>query len=202
MQTVDSESCIAVHGLAGHPFGSWRQRNTKGITEQFMWLRDELAIDFSRMQVMLYGYDSQLSDSQSFQNIDDLARTFISLLKTTGPVQYSAKPIILLAHSLGGILVKRVLTYLAGSGDDELHVLSRIRLMVFFGVPHLGMHVDHLRTIVNGQPNQDLINLLAEDSPFLTSLDAAFTGIVEQQKISVVSAYETMQTAVAKVGWA
>jgi hypothetical protein len=165
-----------------------------------MWLLDDFAVDFRYMRLMIYGYDSQLENSQSFQNIDDLARTFIALLKTTGATQISSRPIVLLAHSLGGILVKRVLTYLAGSGEDEHYLLSRIRLVLFFGVPHRGMHIDHLRTIVHAQPNHHLINLLAIKSPFLTGLDETFTGIVIQRSIRIVSVYETVQSAVAEVG--
>jgi hypothetical protein len=48
-------SVIAVTGLAGHAFGSWRNRETHQ-----MWLKDLLPHDVQNIRIMLYGYDSRL----------------------------------------------------------------------------------------------------------------------------------------------
>ena len=58
-------------GLSGHAFGSWKHRQGT-----FMWLRDHLPSCIPGAQVLLYGYDSTLVWSQSFQKIDDIARRF------------------------------------------------------------------------------------------------------------------------------
>jgi len=108
-----------------------------------MWLRDQLPDDFPRFRVMIYGYDTCLTNSDSHQSLDDLARTFVQHLKSIGRAEYSAKPCVIFAHSLGGILVKRALYYMAGSGDEEDFVLQKIKLAIFFGVPNRGMQVKH-----------------------------------------------------------
>jgi hypothetical protein len=41
-----------------------------------MWLRDCLPYDLEHTRVLLYGYDTGLVDSKSFQNIDDIAAAF------------------------------------------------------------------------------------------------------------------------------
>lgn len=164
-----------------------------------MWLRDQLPLDFPRMRVLLYGYDTKLAHSQSFQNIEDLARAFIALLRSIGAAEQSARPIAILAHSLGGLLIKRALVYLAGSGESELRILQTIRLMVFFGVPHHGMHTDHLTTIVKGQPNEDLVRCLSVDATLLSEFDKAFTGLLVHRSIRLVSVYETAKSPVAEV---
>lgn len=38
-----------------------------------MWLRDEVAKTSNRARVLLYGYDTSLVNSDSFQDIDDIA---------------------------------------------------------------------------------------------------------------------------------
>lgn len=39
-----------------------------------MWLRDHLAADTRGARVLLYGHDTKLVKSESFQNVDDIAR--------------------------------------------------------------------------------------------------------------------------------
>lgn len=163
-----------------------------------MWLRDQLPFDFPRMRVMLYGYDTKLAHSQSFQNIEDLARAFIALLRSIGAAEQSARPLVLLAHSLGGLVVKRALIYLAGSGDSELRILRNVRLLVFFGVPHCGMHIDHLTTIVKDRPNEDLVRSLSVNSSLLSEFDITFTGLLVHRSIRLISVYETMKSSVAE----
>ncbi len=97
-----------------------------------MWLRDDAAFDFPRARILIYGCDTKLAGSQSFQDFDSLAITFRTALKTIRHdtvVSYSEpvnlipllvlilliqdsrpneKPIIFIAHSLGGIILKQV----------------------------------------------------------------------------------------------
>jgi len=46
---------VAVTGLAGHGFGSWRSRETRQ-----MWLKDFLPDDVKNIRIMTYGYDSRI----------------------------------------------------------------------------------------------------------------------------------------------
>jgi hypothetical protein len=148
---------------------------------------------------MTYGYDSKLQDSQSFQSIEDLAISFVNHLKTIGADAVSAKPLILIAHSLGGLVVKRAIIDLARSGESERLILTRIRLLLFFGVPHQGMQIDHLRTVVGEQPNYELLESLGVDSNVLAELDEAFKGILLYYPMRLVSVYETVRSKVAEV---
>jgi hypothetical protein len=71
-----SISCIAVSGLSSHPFGSWKERGG-----QFMWLRDSLAREKNGVRVLLYGYDTSLVKSESFQDIDDIGNKLGDFIK-------------------------------------------------------------------------------------------------------------------------
>jgi triacylglycerol esterase/lipase EstA (alpha/beta hydrolase family) len=164
-----------------------------------MWLRDQLPDDFPNFRVMIYGYDTSMTDSDSHQTLDDLARTFVQHLKLVGRAEYSAKPCVIFAHSLGGILVKRALYYMARSADQDDFVLQKIKMTVFFGVPNRGMQVTHLLSMVKGQPNEGLVNTLSVDSPYLNILDEGFAGIAAYRSMRIVSAYETKRTATTVV---
>lgn len=64
---------IAVTGLAGHAFGSWRSRETGQ-----MWLNDWLPHDVKNIRVMSYGYDSRLVAEEGGENrLLDYQRLFI-----------------------------------------------------------------------------------------------------------------------------
>ena len=77
-----------------------------------MWLRDSLPQDLENAQVYLYGYDSHLSNSQSFQGIVALATTLRQRLQRLRISEQKERPVprplMFIAHSLGGILVKEV----------------------------------------------------------------------------------------------
>ena len=77
-----------------------------------MWLRDSLPQDLESAQIYLYGYDSHLSNSRSFQGIVALATTLRQRLQRLRVSENKDRPVprplIFIAHSLGGILVKEV----------------------------------------------------------------------------------------------
>ena len=165
----------------------------------FVWLRDRLPNDMPVIRSTIYGYDTQLLNSESIQTIDDLASSFIARLIAIGLASVSAKPLVLLAHSLGGILLRSALIQMANSGDEENCILSSIKMIVFFGVPTTGMHMSHLLSMVKGYPNEALIQLLSPESDYLSSLNDHFSGIACIRKIRLVYAYETKLSHTTKV---
>lgn len=79
-----------------------------------MWLRDSLPDDVTSAEtgipmarVMIYGYESGVVQSQSVQNLEDLGTSFHASLLPLAR-RRPMRPIILLAHSLGGLIVKQV----------------------------------------------------------------------------------------------
>jgi len=46
-----------------------------------MWLRDALPLDISGARILIYGYDTRLIQSSSFQNLTDLGRAFQADIK-------------------------------------------------------------------------------------------------------------------------
>jgi hypothetical protein len=184
-------SCIAISGLASHPFGSWKQR---GSNSNFMWLRDALPRDITRIRSIIYGYDTSLVMSESFQTVEDIAITFIARLKSIGRTSFTAKPIVFLAHSLGGILLKQALVEMASRGEMENFIFSTTREIIFFGTPNRGMHMRHLLPMVKGQPNASLVKLLSPTSVYLSQLDEQFSGLALIRDVRILSFYETKQS--------
>lgn len=77
-----------------------------------MWLRDSLPYDLTSetkpiARVMIYGYDSTVAESKSMQNFEDFATKFNGSLQTLMNTT-TIRPIILIGHSLGGLIIKQV----------------------------------------------------------------------------------------------
>ncbi len=140
-----------------------------------MWIRDGLPKHLQHSRAVLYGYESKLRDSQSFQTIPDLAKGLINQLEAYGWTLPSAKPVAFLAHSLGGLVLKESLVQLAESRNRPYkNILETVQGVVFFGVPHLGMERAHFRTIVKSDPDEALVDDIARNSTLSSQAQPGF----------------------------
>ncbi|KAI0383402.1 hypothetical protein F5Y04DRAFT_251219 [Hypomontagnella monticulosa] len=187
--------CIAISGLASHPFGSWQPR---GEDKSFMWIRDGLPRIMPNIRASIYGYDTTLEGSDSFQSIEDLGKGLINHLHASGLALPSAKPLIFLAHSLGGIVLKEAFVSLARGSEKDIHALSLFKGGIFFGVPSQGMDISYLRAMVKGQTNESLLEDLSTRSEYLLALDNQFSGLSLTRSMCIHWAYETKTSATIK----
>ncbi|PYH91312.1 hypothetical protein BO71DRAFT_486360 [Aspergillus ellipticus CBS 707.79] len=149
---------VAVTGLSGHGFGSWRARGKPA-----MWLRDFLPEDIPNARIITYGYDTRLSKSQSNVSIRELGKDLLEMLKNAR-LKHAHRPLILIGHSLGGLVIKRALVEAARGNQEDRTVLISCYATLFFGVPNRGLRNEALISMVKGQPNEDLIRSLGQDS--------------------------------------
>ncbi|KAI5843125.1 hypothetical protein DFP73DRAFT_479241, partial [Morchella snyderi] len=100
---------IAVTGLGGHAFGSWRSRVCPDgcPLDRPMWLRDFLPDQFPQLRIMTYGYKSGLVKPNGF-TLEDHTRGFIQSINNSRRTCPN-RPIVLIGHSLGGIIVAKVI---------------------------------------------------------------------------------------------
>ena len=81
---LTSRSIVAISGLGGHAYGSFKRKGG-----QYMWLSDSLPHDIRTARVMTYGYESGLVASESTQTLCDLGQTFHDILQ---PLRLSIPP--------------------------------------------------------------------------------------------------------------
>ena len=79
-KSKEAVDCVAVCGLGGHAFGSFKEKGAL-----YMWLRDSLPKDLPNLRVLLYGYESKLESSDNNQNISVIANSFVSNLRRLRP---------------------------------------------------------------------------------------------------------------------
>jgi hypothetical protein len=101
-----------VSGLGGHGYGSFKERSEAGGS--WMWILDSLGSDgpFSGARLLLYGSDTRLAGNDSTQELsglgDDLRNDLEALISKTMINSDGMVPLIFIAHSLGGLVVKEV----------------------------------------------------------------------------------------------
>ena len=95
---------MAVHGLGGDWERTWTDENGK------LWLRDFLPSQLPNARIMSYGYNSKTVFSKGATDIDDEAAMLLDRLDGERQLlqDKKARPIIFICHSLGGIVVKKV----------------------------------------------------------------------------------------------
>ncbi|KAL6900169.1 hypothetical protein GGI43DRAFT_60665 [Trichoderma evansii] len=188
---------VAVSGLGGHAYGSFKDKNGN-----YMWLQDALAFDLTNgdtrrpmARIMIHGHNSTVSESNSVQDIRDLSSALhSSLLALTQTPRL--KPIILIGHSLGGLIIKKTLITLSKCPNQEDQTLFQaIYGIVFFGVPHGGMHIESLMPMVDDGPNHPLIESIGASSSVLDRLKQDFhLALGSRGEREVLCFYETEQS--------
>ncbi|OPB38898.1 hypothetical protein A0O28_0020040 [Trichoderma guizhouense] len=194
---------IAISGLGGHPFGSFKERHG-----EHMWLRDALPYDVTEedgddrpmSRVTIYGYSSTLFQSNSFQNLEDLGTAFHQYLRKL-VIEGAFKPIVVIAHSLGGLIVKQALITLYKSKDEkDKKLLQAMYGIAFFGVPHHGMDISSLIPMVENGPNRFLLESIGRFSSQILSIQHRefLETLGPPGESKIICFYETRMSSTAK----
>ncbi|KAK5656647.1 hypothetical protein OQA88_4627 [Cercophora sp. LCS_1] len=171
---------IAITGLDGNAYGSWRGRDNLGR----MWLRHWLSSSMPDCRTMTYGYNSKLS-VRGIDTLEDYSRELLEGIKNL-----QERPLIFVAHSFGGIILAHALIQAKLVGTEEgvgrttTSLVTATRGILFFGVPHSGLFVEDVVSMVGeGHPRKQLVEKLSKSSDALRSQLRDFRNIARNFKI-------------------
>lgn len=105
---------ILVHGLNGHPRNTWTTPASKKSKRDVFWPTELLpaTLKSAKARVLVYGYNADVfafNGSASSDMIHQHAQTLLANFAAERKLEERSEvPILWVAHSLGGILVKRV----------------------------------------------------------------------------------------------
>lgn len=127
---------MAIHGLGGEGFASWQTLDPKAGKSK-SWLKELLGKDIPNARIMTYGY---ISDGVNYRYLlrNVLYGRALDLVTELGAKRLrdntNRRPVVFIAHSLGGWIVKRALII---SSESTESVLKDIELstcgVAFFG---------------------------------------------------------------------
>ncbi|KAK4896822.1 hypothetical protein LTR27_005419 [Elasticomyces elasticus] len=188
---------VAVHGLnpgdtRSHALATWT-KNEK------LWLKDFLPREVPTARIMIFAYNANVAFESSTAGVLEQADNLLNRLRhKRRRAKLDNRPIIFVAHSLGGIMVKRAL--IKARQDDLYASIQRATYgLVFFGTPHrggehvpLGKLAARIVRAVYRNPNNSFLEALEKDSIFADSIAQDFCNVAESFK--VVSFYENRPT--------
>ncbi|KAH7123364.1 hypothetical protein B0J13DRAFT_531482 [Dactylonectria estremocensis] len=167
-----------------------------GDTASCFWPQELLPEILPNARVLTYGYDTKIQHVThrpvSTATIYDIAWDFLVALQAECQDDPS-RPILFIAHSLGGIVVKEMLRRSSGclSAQTHLHGIFRTTIgIVFFGTPHGGANphgfLVHIAKkffkAIGYEANESIINALLPNSERLRELTDCFGTMAEQRK--------------------
>ncbi|XP_077204832.1 protein SERAC1 isoform X4 [Paroedura picta] len=204
---------LFVHGLLGAAFKTWRQQDIEQSAEEKeldaeddyseCWPKTWLASDCPTLRIISVEYDTHLSDWKAKCPVESyresIAYRSSELLKKLRAAGIGDRPLIWMSHSMGGLLVKKML--LDASKDPEMDsIVNNTRGIVFYSVPHHGSRLAEYSINVRFLlfPSVE-VKELSKDSPALKSLNDDFLSFAKDKKLPVLSFAETLPTRVGRM---
>uniref|UniRef100_A0AAQ5YBS6 Protein SERAC1 n=1 Tax=Amphiprion ocellaris TaxID=80972 RepID=A0AAQ5YBS6_AMPOC len=211
-QTRDNQPIKAdvlfIHGILGAAFKTWRQKDRVTLEEKRgaesrddyteCWPKSWLAADCPNLRVLSVEYDSHLSDWMAKCPAENqrksLAYRSQELLKKLKQAGVGERPVVWVAHSMGGLLVKKMLMD-ASEDPDMQGLLQNTKGVMFYSVPHHGTFMAEYSVNVRYLLFPSIeVRELCKDSPALRNLNENFLNIAKEKEIKVLSFAETLPT--------
>jgi pimeloyl-ACP methyl ester carboxylesterase len=131
---------VFIHGISGHPLQTWITKsnlptvpNASQCEGWFKWLAD----DIPGMRFLSVGYPATIFSPFGFATaLYDRATMMLRALMNEG---VGERPTVFVVHSMGGIIVKRMLRAALESTDkSHTDFFNNTRGIVFLATPHTG----------------------------------------------------------------
>ncbi|KAG7118820.1 Protein SERAC1 like protein [Verticillium longisporum] len=165
---------VFLHGLNGNPTRTWTAKDS-AVYWPVDLLPNTLGPD-APVDVLVYGYNADTastsersaSDNYIYEHAQTLVTDLTSYRGTRGT---ATRPIIWVAHSLGGILLKRALNY-SNDLKDRHHEASRSIFVstfgiIFLGTPHKGSGLATWGSILQNMARATMPRRLFDSEPVL-----------------------------------
>lgn len=189
--TIDTFfSIVFVHGLTGNRETTWTHKN--GV----FWPEKHLAVDLKEARIMTFGYDADVVKFWGMAGSNTLRDHGKSLAYAVADQRSEDedRPIIFIAHSLGGLVVEQALL-LGNKTNPELARIHKVFTstvgILFMGTPHSGSHLaiwgrtlaEYLYKI--RRTNREILGVLQQQSEVLIAVEEDFQTMLKSPNISI-----------------
>ncbi|CZR60693.1 uncharacterized protein PAC_10589 [Phialocephala subalpina] len=177
---------VFVHGLTGNRDKTWTHSN--GV----FWPQ-EIAEDIPTARIMTFGYDADVVKLWGIAGSNTLRNHGKNLAFDISDQRrgHRERPIIFIAHSLGGLVCEQALL-ICGEGDPNLKkVFQYTQGIIFMGTPHggsglatLGYTFSKYLKVVR-HTNPAIIGVLQQKSELLTAVQQQFQQLLNKPEINI-----------------
>lgn len=176
-ETAMVDVCF-VHGLTGDRESTWK---TPG---QEPWIQSLLPSKLAGARILTYGYDAYVANKSvvSCNRLIDHATNLLADLTTDrASCNATARPLIFVAHSLGGLVCKQAILLSRNTPESHLRdVFDSVKGVAFMGTPHRGSWMAGWASIPASalglvkSTNRSLLKVLETDDQLLELLQVNF----------------------------
>ncbi|OCL10293.1 hypothetical protein AOQ84DRAFT_430924 [Glonium stellatum] len=180
-----SRNILFLHGLTGHRDKTWTAEK-----QSEPWPKTLLSTDIVDARIITYGYDADVvhwTKPAGQNTVREHARNLIGdFAHTRRKTQSTGRPIIFVAHSLGGLVCQDALLVCDRASEKyQRDILSSTRGVVFLGTPHAGSdfqkYASAVAKIVNlclVRTNRNILEVLNGRSEVLANIKNDFFAMV------------------------
>lgn len=176
-----------VHGLTGDRTTTWSAQDPSDP-----WPKTLLPSMLSAARIITYGYDAYVvrTPVASSNRLIDHATNLLNDLTTDRNRRNAAtRPIIFVAHSLGGLVCKKAILSSRNNADAHLrNVFDCTKGVIFMGTPHRGSWMADWAKIsasalgLMKSTNKSLLEILQADNQFLEAIQFDFWSMIRESK--------------------
>ncbi|RFU33775.1 hypothetical protein B7463_g2523, partial [Scytalidium lignicola] len=178
-----------VHGLTGNQDSTWTASK-----ESVPWPTRLLPPKLPRARLLTWGYDAYVvRASVASKNglMDHAKNLLIDLTNDRDSCGASDRPLIFVAHSLGGLVCKEAILLSRDNPERHLrNVFKHTTGIIFMGTPHRGSWIaDWVKIPARGlgvlkSTNKSLLQVLETNDQLLKSIQDRFWAMVREQRES------------------
>ncbi|KAH7215365.1 Alpha/Beta hydrolase protein [Fusarium oxysporum] len=176
-----------VHGLTGNRDSTW---TAKGQSKP--WPEALLPLKLTSARILTYGYDAYIvrKSVASTNGLIDHAKNLLNDLSTDrASSNASSRPLVFVAHSLGGLVCKEAVLLSRNNPESHLRgIFDCTKGIVFLGTPHRGSWMADWARIpasalgIVKSINKSLLKILETDDKYLQSVQDRFWSMVREQQ--------------------
>jgi hypothetical protein len=179
-----------IHGLTGNRDSTWTAEGQCQPWPQFL-----LGPKLNKARILTYGYDAYMvrKSVASSNRLIDHSTNLLNDLTTerSSSNNASGRPIIFVAHSLGGLVCKEAI--LLSRNNPEMHlkkIFDCTKGIIFMGTPHTGSWMADWAKIpasalgIVKSTNLTLLKILETDDQLLESIQVGFLAMIRDLRES------------------
>ncbi|KAK4203401.1 putative WD40 domain-containing protein [Triangularia verruculosa] len=191
---------IFVHGLGGSSRRTWSWNRDPNFFWP-SWIHHEEGL--SQFRIFSFGYNANFRESDTPLSIMDFSKSLLVRMRAYGHGALDSdaiglKPIVFVAHSMGGLVVKKALM-LGKTHDQYSSMLSKVHGIMFFSTPHKGSsHASTLNSLLSvliGTSAKVYVSELDPSSTSIEDISEQFRNICGSWQL--ISLYETQPTKIS-----
>jgi pimeloyl-ACP methyl ester carboxylesterase len=188
---------VFVHGLGGHERTTWMHNPKDHTTLWPAWIGEDV-----KCNVWIARYGAALSGwTDTSMHLADLGESLFTALQVEPALR--GQRIVLVGHSLGGLLIKSGMTQAETLGDSRLTpTLSSVVGVVFIGTPHQGSSLATLASNLSLllRTNPQVVNMTNDDA-WLKQLNGQFRNLQTKRKFAIRVFFETNGILLGRKLW-